>query len=130
LLQRQVDSANGFQGMLSRASLLLSSVSVFAASVFRGWLTLLVGQLYLRKLLVTRIATIGLILCKFEELLEACGILTLNHAEAGFITHVLGNFGFWWTIVQMEWFFALNKPAWIKAIERPHARLDSQLLLR
>src|SRR6185436_12303821 len=119
-LQRRADSANEFRGMLLRASLRLPSVSVWGAAIFRGRFAFLVRQLYLSELLVTRIATIGLILRKCQELSEARWIRTFNHAKARFVAHVLCDFWFRWTIVESEWCFAFNKPAWIKAIERPH----------
>src|SRR5262245_3908466 len=103
--------------MWSRDSLLLSTISI--TSCWRTVLCFVIGHLDLRELLIAGITTIGRSLCLLKEVFEPSRIGTLNHPKARFIAHILGHFGFWWTIVEIEWSFTLDQPARIEPVEWP-----------
>ena len=82
-----------------------------------------------RELLVDRVALTGRLLRVLEESLEAGGVAALDDPEPRLVAHVLGDERFRGPVVEMHRRLSFGDAPRIEAVERPHARVDRQLLL-
>src|SRR5262249_4166007 len=99
---------------------------------FRGVIALCLdhGYCHSSELLIDGIAALRRGLSFLEEVPEASRISALNHSEARFVTHVVGNLRFGRAVVEVKGWLALDQASRVKAIERPDAGIHGQFLLR
>src|SRR5262245_26476201 len=80
-----------------------------------------------RELLIDCIATLRGCLRFLKKVLETSRVSSLDHAEARFIAHVVGNFCFWWTVVEMKRWLTLYETTRVKAVKWPDPGIHCQL---
>src|SRR6185503_10625823 len=87
-------------------------------------------HLHPRELLVDEVASFGGRLGLFEEAFKQGRVGAFDHPEARLVAHVVSDFGFWWSIVEVEWRLSFRDAIRIEPVQRPDSGFDCEFLLR
>src|SRR6185503_215511 len=101
-----------------RDSFAILRFSIFTVFNVSTVFTCLLERRYLHpgKLLVDGVTSFSCGLRLFQEVFEAGRIGALNHSEARFVAHVIGDLRFWRSIVELERRFTLRDAVGIEAV--------------